>query len=129
MLDEVHLKACHMISIGKSAIEVAEEIGIARSTVYEWKKDDEFKATLEELGQEFISRMKHQGQSFAPIAMKKLQYLVEHGNSDKTQLDAASKIIDKYMSNATKIELDSNVNNDTVQVDILAKELKEFNKE
>ena len=129
MLDKEHLKICHLLSIGTTITEIAKITGRTRQTIYDWKKLDEMKAMIDGLGQDFISSMQASGRAYAPKAMAKLIDLCENSESDKTQLDAASKIIDKYMSNATKIELDSNINYDAVPVDVLAKELKEFNKE
>ena len=87
------------------------------------------KAMIDELGQDFISSMQASGRAYAPKAMAKLIDLCEHGVSDKTQLDAASKIIDKYMSNCTKIELDTTQDKDDVPIDVLDKEIKEFDEE
>lgn len=129
MLDEVHLKICHLLSIGMGVTDISKEVGVPRSTIYDWMKLPDMIATIDELGREFISQMRRQGQSYAPIAMQKLQYLVEHGSSDKAQFDAASKIVDKYLSNATKIEIDTTTDDDKLSDDILTKELNDIKSE
>jgi len=130
MLDKKHLEVCHLLSIGTSAIEIAKIVGISRNSVYDWKKSEEMKAKIDEFGQDFISSMQASGRAYAPKAMAKLIHLCETGGSDKTQLDAASKIIDKYMSNATKIEIDDSRNdNDNVTLDVLDQELNDIDNE
>jgi len=130
VLDKKHLEVCHLLSIGTSVIEVAKIIGVSRNTIYDWKKLDEMKAELDRFGQDFISSMQASGRAYAPKAMAKLIDLCENGTSDKTQLDAASKIIDKYMSNATKIEIaDGREDKDNVPVDVLDQEFAEFDAE
>lgn len=126
MLDKRHLDVCKLLSIGTTITEISKTLGMTRQTIYDWKKQDEFKATLDELGRDFISAMQAQGRSYAPRAMAKLIELCESGGSDKTQLDAASKIIDKYMSNATKIEINTDDSDDTVSNDVLDKELSQI---
>ena len=130
MLDEKHLKVCHLLSIGTSITEIAKVMGMTRQTIYDWKKKEEMKAELDRQGQDFISSMQASGRAYAPKAMARLIDLCENGTSDKTQLDAASKIIDKYMSNATKIEIaDGRDSKDDVTVDVLDDEIKEFDSE
>jgi len=130
VLDNRQLTVCELMATGIPTTEVAAQSGVARSTIYEWKKLEEFKAELDRLGQDFIFSMQASGRAYAPKAMAKLIYLCENGTTNKTQLDAASKIIDKYMSNATKIEVtDGRDDKDNVPVDVLDQELKEFDEE
>lgn len=129
MLDERQLEACRLLSIGTKVTEISKEVGCSRQTVYDWQKNAEFAAMLDQLGQEFISSMIATGREFAPKAMKQLIYLAEHAKSDKGKFDALAKIIDKYMSNATKVEIDINKDSDAISADILDQELSEFDQE
>ena len=130
MLTKNQENVCSLIATGIPITEVAKESGVPRSTIYEWKKLEEFKAELDRLGQDFISSMQARGRAYAPKAMAKLIYLCENAKTDKAKFDAASKILDKYMSNATKIEIADNRNDkDNVAVDVLANEVEEFDNE
>lgn len=130
MLDERQLKVCALLSQGIPITAISKEVGVSRQTVYDWKKLEEFAVELDRFGQEFISQMIESGKAYAPKAMAKLIYLCEHANSDKGKFDAASKIIDKYMSNATKIEIsDGRDDKGNVTVDVLDDEIKEFDAE
>ena len=130
MLDKRQLEVCALLSQGTPITVIAKEVNVSRQTIYDWKKLEEFKAELDRFGQDFISCMQASGRAYAPKAMAKLIDLCENGTSDKTQLDAASKIIDKYMSNATKIEIaDGREDKDNVPVDVLDQEFAEFDAE
>ena len=62
--------------------------------------------------------------------MQILKDLAENSDSDKVRLDAATKILDKIMSNATKIEIaDGRDDKDNVSIDVLDQEIKEFDEE
>jgi len=127
MLDERQSNMCKLLSIGTSITEVAKEIGVTRQTVYDWKKLEEMKARLDELGQEFISSTKQAVISYAPRAMDIIKDLAEHALSEKIRLEAAKILIDKVISNAVKIELSNgNDDQDNISQDLLNEELNEF---
>lgn len=130
MLDERQDKMCQLLSIGTSVIEVAKGIGISRQTVYDWKKSEEMKARLDELGQEFISSTKQAVISYAPKAMGIIKDLAEHATSEKIRLEAAKILLDKVVSNAIKVELSNgNDDADNISQDLLNEELNEFDNE
>jgi transposase len=129
MLDERQLKVCELLAIGTPAIEIAKVIGISRTSVYDWKKTDEMKARLEELEQDFISSTKRAVVGYGPKAVELLKYLAEHADSEKVRLDATCKLIDKVVSNATRIEIDDNRDSDVVSIDVLDQEISEFDSE
>lgn len=130
MLDERQLKVCSLLAQGIPITVISKEVGVSRQTIYDWKKMEEFVAELDRFGQEFISQMIASGKAYAPKAMAKLIYLCEHASSDKGKFDAASKIIDKYMSNATKIEVtDGRDSKDNVPIDVLEAEMLELDNE
>ena len=130
MLDERQIRVCHLLSIGTPAIDIAKEIGISRTSVYDWKKNTEVMAMLEELAQGFIFSTKQACISFAPKAMNIIRDLAEHATSEKIRLEAAKILIDKTISNAVKIELtNGDADKDSVPMDLLDEEFKEFDTE
>lgn len=129
MLDERQLKVCELLAIGTPAIEIAKVIGISRTSVYDWKKTDEMKVRLEELEQDFISSTKRAVVGYGPKAVELLKYLAEHADSEKVRLDATCKLIDKVVSNATRIEIDDNRDSNVVSIDVLDQEISEFDSE
>lgn len=127
MLDERQLKVCELLAIGTPAIEIAKVVGISRTSVYDWKKFPEIKARLEELEQDFISATKSAVVGYGPKAVSLLKDLAENADSEKVRLDAVSKLIDKVVSNATKVEItDGRDDKDNVSDDVLNDEIEEI---
>ena len=130
MLDERQLKAIDLKFKGLEITKIAEKVGIARNTFYKWAGMEEFKAELSRREQEYISSTKLMAAYFAPKAMQGIMYLALKGGSEKVRLDAYSKLLDKIISNATKIELDTNTNDkDAVTLDVLTEELNDIDAE
>lgn len=119
MLDERHLKVCELLAIGTPAIEIAKIIGISRTSVYDWKVQEEMRARLEELEQDFISSTRHAVTGYGPKAVSLLKALAESAESEKVRLDATCKLLDKVISNAVKIELFNGNDQDNVNQDML----------
>jgi AcrR family transcriptional regulator len=127
VLDERKIQAALLKAQGIEVTKIAETIGISRATFYNWLADEEFKAELCRLRQEFITQGSDMVACLTPKVIKKIAWLMDHSDSDKVKLDAATKLLDKTISNATKITLDdSRDDKDNVTTDILDAELKEF---
>ena len=130
MLDERQIKVCNLLSTGMPAIEIAKIVGISRTSVYDWKKNVEVKAMLEELERNFIFSAKQSVVSYGATAVAILKDLAEHGESEKIRLDAVSKLLDKVISNAVKIDIENTTDTkDIVTVDVLDKEIEDIDKE
>ncbi|MBU3098369.1 MULTISPECIES: phBC6A51 family helix-turn-helix protein [Clostridium] len=130
MLDERQIRAVEAKAKGFTITDVAKEAGVSRNTVYEWIKLEEFKAELSRFEQDFLSSTKQAVISYGPIVVEELKKLATKGKSEKVRLDALSKLLDKTMSNANKIELsDTRDTKDNVPVDVLDKEIEEFDNE
>ena len=130
MLDKRQTTVCELIATGIPITEVAEQSGVARSTIYEWKKLDEVKARVEVLGQEYLSQTIANIKAEGPKSLRALIKLRDNASSEKVRLDACAKILDKLVSNATKIELsDVRDNKDEVPVDVLDQEMEDIDNE
>ena len=130
MLDERQIRAVEAKSKGFTITDVALDAGVSRNTVYAWLKLEEFKAELSKLEQDFLSSTKQAVISYGPKAMQILRDLAEKSDSDKVRLDAVAKILDKIMSNATKIEVtDGRDTKDNVPADVLDAELTDIDNE
>lgn len=129
MLDERMLQAIELKFKGVEVTKIAIEVGVARNTIYKWTRMEEFKAELSRREQEYISSTKLMAAYFAPKAMQGIMYLALKGGSEKVRLDAYSKLLDKIISNANKYEITDTADTDKVTVDVLDKEIQEFNEE
>lgn len=127
MLDERQIKAVEAKAKGFTITDVAKEAGVSRNTVYEWIKLEEFKAELSKLEQDFLSSTRQAVISYGPKVVEELKKLATKGTSEKVRFDALSKLLDKTMSNANKIEIaDGRDSNDNVPIDVLDKEISEI---
>jgi uncharacterized protein (DUF342 family) len=108
-----------MLAKGIPAIKIAEELGISRTSVYDWKKQDEVAAKLKELEQDFISSTRAAVVGYGPKAVSMLKELAENADSEKIRLEATTKLLDKVISNATKIEIDDGRSDEAVTVDMI----------
>ena len=130
MLNEKQDKICRLLSVGTTITDIAKEMKVTRQTIYDWKKKDEMRARLDELGQDFISSTKQSVVSYGAKAVAILKDLAENGESEKIRLDAVSKLLDKVISNAVKIDIENTTDTkDLVTVDVLDKEIEDIDKE
>jgi len=130
VLNERQLAMCELIATGIPITEVAEQSGIARSTIYEWKKLEEVKARVDVLGQEYLSQTIANIKAEGPKTLKALLKLRDGASSEKVRLDACGKILDKLISNATKISIDDGRDDkDIVPIDVLDQELNDIDNE
>lgn len=67
--------------------EIAEQVGVTRSTLIKWKKSKEFKSAFDGL-------INQQLQDIAPRALDTLVSLLE-ASSEKIRLDAAQALLDR----------------------------------
>ena len=131
MLDERQIKVCELIATGIPITEVSRTSGIARSTIYEWKKLEEFNAEVSRFGQEFINAAQGRLKCAAKDAADEVIKLLKEGRYEKTRLSAAQDILDRNLGKATtRVEVDDNRDNkDNVSTDVLDKEFNEFDNE
>jgi len=130
MLNDREAKVCRLLSIGTTITDIAKELKVTRQTIYDWKKKEELKARIDELGQDYLSATKMSVTSYGVHAVRILKDLAENSESEKIRLDAVSKLLDKVISNAVKIDIESTTDTrDTVTVDVLSKELEDIDSE
>ncbi|MCB2308991.1 helix-turn-helix domain containing protein [Clostridium estertheticum] len=129
MLDERQIKAVLCRATGGNISQIARKAGVTRNTIYKWIELEEFKAEVAKCQQEFLTQGKSMISYLSVKALNTLQKLM-YSDNEKIRFDAASKVLDKSHSNATKIEIDdSRDTKDNVPVDVLDKEIEEFEKE
>ena len=124
------MKVCELMATGIPITEVSKESDVPRSTIYTWKELPEMMARVEALGQEYLSQTIANIKAEGPKSLRALIKLRDNASSEKVRLDACAKILDKLVSNATKIELsDGRDDKDNVAEDVLDGEIEEFDEE
>lgn len=102
-------------------------MGISRTTYYKWIKLEEYIAEVDRCGQELLSSTRRLVSACGPGAVKGLKLLAETAKSEKVRLEAYSKLLDKTVSNATKIEVtDGRDDKDSVSNDVLNEEINDI---
>ena len=119
MLDERQKQVCELLAKGTIITDVAKIVKVSRQTIYDWKKLEEIKAMVDALGQEYLSATIATMHAEGPKSMLALIKLRDTASSEKVRLEAAAKILDKLVSNATKISIDDTREDSTVDKDIL----------
>lgn len=131
MLDERKEKAIAMIISGESITDVAKLVGVYRSTIYDWLKDDEFKAELDKRRQEIIVQGNNIILNELGLYIKELKKIALKGSSEKSRIDASTYLVDRILGKTTtKIEnINDGKDKDNVSKDLLEEEFKEFDNE
>ena len=130
MLDDRMLRCIEAKAKGFTITDVAIEAGVSRNTVYKWLDNEEVKAELSRHEQDFISSTKQSVVSYGAKAVAILKNLAEHSDSEKIRLEAVSKLLDKVISNAVKIDIATSTDaKDNVSADVLTEELNDIDAE
>ena len=75
---------------------VAENIGVGKSTLYNWLRDESFKMKLVEKRTEILDNSIDQIKTYCKTALQKIAGLME-SNNEKTVLQAAIYLLDKAL--------------------------------
>lgn len=94
MLDKDKQKAIEMLVEGGYTITaIAKEIGIVRSTMYEWMKRDDFKAKLSEMQELKNDVLKENVKGNAEDNIRVLEQLRDNSANDMTRYHAANVLL------------------------------------
>ena len=130
MLDERQVKAIESKVLGGNITEMAKAAGVSRNTIYKWIELEEFKAEVSRCQQEYISSTIQIITAYAPKNAQALIKLADTTTSKKIELDARLALLNKTMPNTTKVSIDDGRDaKDSVPIDVLDKEIKEFEDE
>lgn len=80
--------------------KIAEELGVSRTTIYNWLKDEKFKAELAKSEQDIKTRVHHIFVQRLPAAIEKLWKLTEQGDN-RNKLNATKEWIDRGLGKVT----------------------------
>lgn len=130
MLDDRQIRVCELIAKGIPITEVSKVSEVARSTIYEWKKLEEFNAEVSRFGQEFIYAAQGRLKCAAKDAADEVIKLLKNGKYEKTRLSAAQDILDRNLGKATtRMEVeDGRKDKDNVSTDVLESEMDEIDR-
>lgn len=130
VLDERQIRCVEMMAIGINKTEIAKAVGISRTTLWSWEKMEEFTAKLDEFERE-ISFQSKRILKGALIDASKVLVKQLGSRNEKIAQGAATDILDRGHGKATsRMELaDGRDDKDSVDINILDQEVKEFEDE
>ena len=94
------LKAISLLATGTNISTVAKELGVDRSSVYRWTKEDLFIIHLNKLKTEQLNAARTQIQHSAALAIDTLSSIMKNSKNDLAKISAATKILE--MAGMTK---------------------------
>lgn len=118
MLTDKKIQAITLLVENKhNKTDIAEMLGICRSTLYDWLKDEEFKAELDSC----LHRIQTYGENQIKANLSKcIDNMVKIANgaeSEKVRSDANQYLIDRVLGKTTaKIDLAGEVKTDETQI-------------
>ena len=125
MLDERKLKTIELLAQGIHYTDISKQVGVSRQTIYDWLKDEEFKAELDRWRQEFINCTRSIFAFNAPKAARKIVKQIDSSN-EKIANTASQYVCDATCGKpTTKVEQVNDTENKNIDDDILDKELDE----
>ncbi|ADL08041.1 helix-turn-helix domain-containing protein [Thermosediminibacter oceani] len=109
IIDEQKRLCIEYLVAGMSITEIAQKIGRSRQAIYDWLKNPEFKAALDERLQENKAQAEKIINSKLPEALYKIWALIEKSQSDKVKADLLKYWVDRQLGKpSTKVSVDMN---------------------
>lgn len=99
-------QAIDLMLIGEKVIDIAKKVKVSSKTIYEWKKDPEFKAILEAQRKDMLSQADYFITSRIYTYLDELDKIATSGKDKRTQAQALIYLLDRGLGKAaTKIEV------------------------
>ena len=119
-LSERHYKCIELLIQGYKYTEIAEMVPCSRQSIYDWLKDETFKAELDRCLQEIKNAAKNRILGKTDTYLAKIEEIAFNSPSDNVKLNALEFLWETVFGKATtKIEqADANTNGNKVVKDI-----------
>jgi len=128
MLDERKEQAITFLLTGAGPTDVSKKVGVSRTTIYEWLKNDEFKSEFDVRHQEIVNKGNAYVLGNVQSHLEVLHDLAISTTDKRTAAQCAMYLVDRALGKVpNKIE---NVaeDKDTLDDGQLERELKEFDR-
>ncbi len=112
--------------------DIARMLGISRTTLYEWTKEEEFKMELDECLRKIQTYGENQIKANLAKCIDNVVNLANHAESEKIRTENNHYLIDRVLGKTTaKIDLtaDARGNEEEVTSDIIEQEFNEIEEE
>lgn len=122
VLNKRHYEAIELLIKGENITNVAKIVGVDRTSIYNWFKDKEFKATLNEYQQSIKTEGENILKSKLTTYIQELEKIALTGKSEKNKLDALEYLVNRVMGTPTnKVEqtIEDKKEDDNIDIDDL----------
>lgn len=101
LLEQKHYEAIKYILEGRRVSDIARLLGVGRSTIYDWKNDEGFKAELEKCRKDIRDSVNEKITDRLDIYVDQLHQIATTSKSEKNRLQAMQYLIDRVLGRAT----------------------------
>lgn len=130
MLDERKEKAITAMMIGEGPTVASRKAGVGRTTIYDWLKNPEFIEELKIRKAEIVSAGNAYVIANTQSHLEVLHEMAIDKKDKRTAAQCAMYLVDRALGKtANKIAIDTEVDKETISIDMLNAELLEFDKE
>jgi hypothetical protein len=127
LLDERKERAITALMIGEGPTEAAKKASVTRGTIYDWMKNDEFKAELESRRKEIVSAGNAYVIATTQSHLEVLHEMALSKTDKRTAAQCAMYLVDRAMGKTTtKFALDTVIDKGNVSLDMLDAEMNEI---
>lgn len=130
VIDETKRMCIEYLAVGMPITEISKKIGKSRVAIYDWLKQDEFVAKLNERLQENKAQAEKVVNSKLPEALNMMWGLIQKSQSDKVKADLLKYWVDRQLGKPTShTEITENGGDkDNIEDDVIDKVLNEDTK-
>lgn len=121
IIDDRKMLAIELLADGElTKVDIAKKVGIARQTIYDWMNDDKFKAELDNRLHQRKVFVQKKIDGKLDFVIDKLYELANDDSNKRVQAQVLQYLADRSLGKTTtKLELESSINTNTVDDDIL----------
>lgn len=101
VLEEKHYKAIEYMLEGRKMSDIAKLLGVGRTTLYDWKNDEEFKAELERHRKDIRDTINKKITDRLDIYVEQLHIIATTSKSEKNKLQALQYLMNRVLGAPT----------------------------
>jgi hypothetical protein len=130
-LNEIKIKVIEDLAEGTAPkTQIASKHGIARQTIYDWLDNAEFKAELDRRLQQRKVWVEKKIDGHLDFATDEIFEVIRTTKNERVKADLLKYVVDRGLGKTTtKVEFSANMNNNSLDKDILEEEHEKWLKE
>lgn len=128
MLSDKKIEAITLLLEGKAKTDISKIVGVSRAALYDWIKDNEFKAEMDRRRNELIQSGTEKLTSRLDTYLEVLHELATTSTDKRTKASCAMYLTDRILGKVA-VKAEENLNeNENINENELSSELEKFRK-